>query len=142
MTMVTRQTSIDAYRIIEAEGLLSNRRWEVYSTLFQKGPITATQIADQMPGYKSPSVGYNVHARLCEMREMGCVQEVGETSCPLTKMRVILWDVTDRIPTKLEKGTKKTKDQIILELKERIRELEGEILRSQNLMPTEQMELV
>ena len=139
--MKVRQTSIEAYHIIERQGLLSRRRWQVYSTLFQNGPITATQIADQMPGYKSPSKGNNVHARLCEMREMGCVEEIGETVCPLTKMRVILWDVTDQIPRKFNKDHKKTKDQIILEQAERIKELEHQ-LSLRGLVPTEQMRLI
>ena len=98
-----RDTSIEAYNTIKAEGLLSKRRLEVYEVLFHNGPLTATQIAQDMPGFKSQSVGANVHARLGELRSAGCVIERGEVECPITKMRVILFDVTSKLPIKLEK---------------------------------------
>lgn len=98
-----RETSIEAYNIIKVKGLLSERRWQVYDVLFNKGPLTATQIASLIPKFKSPSVGFNVHARLCELRAMKVVKELGEMMCPLTGMTVILWDVTNRLPTKIEK---------------------------------------
>ena len=66
-----RQTSIEAYHKIRKDGLLSMRRWETYDALYRCGPKTAAELACLMPGYKSQSVGANVHARLCELREMG-----------------------------------------------------------------------
>ncbi len=98
-----RKTSIDAYKQIEAEGLLSKRRWQVYKALFHEGPLTASQIANNIPGFKSESVGFNVHARLCELRSMGVVDEIGEVDCPITSRRVIQWDVNDKLPLKFEK---------------------------------------
>lgn len=119
---MSRQTSIETYNIIKQSGLLSKRRLQAYDVLFNHGPLTATGIATQVSDFKSPSVGFNIHARLCELREMGCVKELGETVCPHTGMKVILWDVTDRVPLKLPK--RKTKDQIIKELQDRISVLE------------------
>ena len=39
-----RQTSIDCYNKIKAEGLLSKRRLEVYEILFHHGQLTANEI--------------------------------------------------------------------------------------------------
>lgn len=93
-----RQTSIEVYREIEASGILSHRRWEVYSALYKNGPLTRNEIAPfvNIPGYHS-----NISARLTELREMGIVMEVGEKLCSMTGNSIILWDVTDQLPRKL-----------------------------------------
>ncbi len=109
---MTRRTSVDTYHKIEAEGLLSKRRWAVYSALYANGPATATAIANELSCYKSPSVGANVHARLGELRAAGCVYEVGETICQHTNQTVILWDVTEALPLKVE-ITGLTKSELI-----------------------------
>ncbi len=101
-----RQTSIEAYNTIKDNGLLSERRWQVYNVLFHHGPLTATQIASKIPGIKSASVGNNSHARLGELRQMGCVVETGYVECPLSGMTVIRWDVTDKVPVKFERPSR------------------------------------
>lgn len=98
-----RETSVAAFLAIQESGLLSRRRLEVYEVLSPDGPLTATQIAERMRGHKSSSVGANVHARLCELREMDAVEELGTITCPITNMTVILWDVTGRLPIKRKK---------------------------------------
>lgn len=109
---MTRRTSIYAYREIEENGLLSKRRFQVYSTLYRIGPATAAEIATAIPGEKSSSVGFNVHARLCELKRMGCVDELGERSCNITGNNVILWDVNESLPRKLETKTTETRKQL------------------------------
>ena len=108
-----RETSIEAYHKIKAEGTLSQRRWEVYSTLYTYGPLTATGIAQRMQGYKSPSVGANVHARLCELRVMTVVKEIGIIACPHTNQDVHMYDVTRNLPVKLVKGLKPSPRELI-----------------------------
>jgi len=41
---LSRDTSIEAYRTIKANGLLSKRRLQVYEYLFNHGPATAKEI--------------------------------------------------------------------------------------------------
>jgi len=99
-----RRTSIEAYEKIRDEGLLSKMRWIVYDLLFAHGPATAAELASRFP----PSVGGrgqagNVHARLGELRDVGCVAEIGERECTITRNNVILWDVTDGLPKKFER---------------------------------------
>lgn len=102
--MTTRQTSIEVYRQIEAEGLLSRMRLEVYSALFRIGPATAAEIARELlKGGASPHGGRggpgNVGARLVELCELGVAQEVGERVCQVTGRNVLLWDVTNNLPS-------------------------------------------
>ena len=44
--------------------------------------------------------------RLGELRDIGVVTELGTVSCPITGRRVILWDVTSKLPTNFEKPHK------------------------------------
>lgn len=98
--MSNRPTGTETYHAIVSTGLVSKKRLEVYSVLADGGPLTATEIAERMPGEKSPSKGNNVHARLCELRDMDLVEEVGERACSVSGRNVIVWDVTGRLPRK------------------------------------------
>jgi len=119
--MGVRRISIEAYRNIKENGLLSRRRFEVYSWLFENGPATATQIANGLR--KQDTNSSNVRARLNEMRSMGCTFEVEEVKCEHTGQTVILWDCTEQqAPLKIHK-----KQTIIDKLKSRIIELEEEV---------------
>lgn len=106
--MGVRSTSIEAYNYIKENGLLSKRRLEIYEILFTKGPLTAGEIGRAMPNYRAAvsTADRNIHARLAELRDMLAIQELGTKICEVTGMEVILWDVTDRIPVKLEKEAK------------------------------------
>jgi hypothetical protein len=103
---VTRKTSIDAYNEIESKGLLSERRWLIYKMLFKHGPLTCNEVFQKLRGettFNNP----NIHARLNELRESGCIAEIGTRVCSVTKVNVLLWDVTERLPGKVVKGPKK-----------------------------------
>lgn len=102
---MARQTSIQAYREIEADGVLGKLQWAVYSFLFQKGPLTTRGVHS---GIKSIArdVGI-VSTRLTELTSMGLVYEVKEVRCEVTGKSVILWDVTANLPVKLKKKKKK-----------------------------------
>ncbi|NJL25037.1 MAG: hypothetical protein HC902_07595 [Calothrix sp. SM1_5_4] len=99
--MTTRQTSINAFRQIEADGLLSRRRFEVYEMLYQYGPMTLSQLTNA--AYKKLGHAFNsgnFGTRLSELRSVGVAQELGTTKCPITGREVILWDVTDALPAR------------------------------------------
>lgn len=105
---MTRRTSIEAYNNIKENGLLSERRWQVYSVLFDIGPATGGEVFKEMKkryGMLVPT-NSNTTTRLGELRNCGVVEELGERECSVSGQRVILWDVTDRLPTKLEKPKK------------------------------------
>jgi hypothetical protein len=116
-----RQTSLEAFNSIKNNGLLSERRMQVYESLFHNGPMSATEIWFKY--FKNLNVTQNsITPRLSELKRTGVVTEIGIQQCNVTGMNVILWDVTNKLPIKLEK--KKSKDEIIKELEARIVELE------------------
>lgn len=96
-----RLTSINAYNRIKDEGLLSQRRLEVYQILYQHGPLTANEIVRKAKE-SHPNVnqtGFN--ARLSELKRMKVVAEVGDRHDEVSGHRCLLWDVTDGLPSKL-----------------------------------------
>lgn len=100
--MTSRRTSINIYRQIEADGLLSKRRWQVYSTLFKHGPLTGTQLSKIVrSSFGGWSLSETIRNRLTELRDAGAVAELGEVKCPINGNQVILWDVTDQLPKKI-----------------------------------------
>lgn len=101
-----RETSKAAYNKIKSQGLLSERRMEVYHTLYMFGPLTASELSELLPKKVSRTIGSNVHARLGELRQLGVAKEVRERKCEISGQNVIEWDVTDKLPGKLNKQIK------------------------------------
>ena len=118
--MTVRATSIATYHRIEAEGLLSRKRFEIYSILARAlEPMTANEIGEKMVG-EHKAKGKNVHARLYELIRMGVVVEMGTRHCHETGNRVIIYETTDKMPVKFEKPLselEKTKLQLAKALK-------------------------
>jgi hypothetical protein len=112
--MNTRQTSINCYNQIRAEGLLTKRRLQVYEAIFRNAPCTS---AEAMKGLLN---GNNVlsqsRARFTELRELDVIYEKGEKKCSVTGRTVIEWDLTDRLPKDktITKITKKDRINIAL----------------------------
>jgi DNA-binding Lrp family transcriptional regulator len=91
---ITRKTSRDCFRELVVLGLLPEMRRKVYRWLYNNGPATRNEVAqgiDMVPNDTS--------TRLKELRNLGVVREVGEDKCRVTSRNVILYDVTDRMPT-------------------------------------------
>lgn len=78
--------------------MLSVRRWEVYSHLFQHGPLTRNEL-DRDLAHGRPNPAYS--RRLAEMERMGVLARVGVRVCLVSGFNAELWDVTDQLPTKL-----------------------------------------
>lgn len=105
---MTRRTSIEAYNTIKDNGLLSKRRWEVYDILFHHGPLTAHEVVSVARRQYPRANQTSFNARLSELKAVGCAEEVGEKINPISEVLNYLWDVTDKLPVKLEKP-KRTK---------------------------------
>lgn len=121
-----RDTSIKAYNSIKDNGLITGRRMEVYTCLYQFGPLTASQVF-QKTGLKT-----NQSGRFTELKEMGVITEKGRVTCPVTKSEAILWDVTDKVPSHVEKKpTRKDKKKEILKMIESIGKQMQEPLREE-----------
>jgi hypothetical protein len=94
--METRQTSIDCYNQIKAQGLLSKRRFEVYEAIFNSAPCTGAEAV--MGRINSKNVYSQSRARFTELRDMGVIYEKGIKKCSITGRKVIEYDLTDRLP--------------------------------------------
>jgi hypothetical protein len=122
-----RRTSADVYRQIREEGLLSEMRFTVYDALFIHGPATAGEISKGLIQVGVPSGGGragpgNVSARLVELRDLGTAEELGEKECSVTGRNVILWDVTDQLPSgKVKKGLGRPPPHVMKEAVEDLR---------------------
>lgn len=122
MSEYVRETSAEAYRTIKENGLLSERRLQVYDYLYQHGPCTANELVNRA-GKRSTLGNQNVVTRLGELRAMGVVKELGTRQCEVTGMRVIVWDVTRELPKKLEKGLSRSRKEIRKDLMELLRKI-------------------
>ena len=104
--MSIRQTSIEAYRQIEAEGLLTSLRFECYKILYKHGPATACELithTKETEPHRSYSYLDSIAKRLSELREQGVARELGKRHCKITGRVAIEWDVTDALPVEYER---------------------------------------
>lgn len=122
---MTRVTSAIAFQKIKDDGLLAQRKWEVYETVYYHGPLTSAEAFNIMNKNKPVRNITQSRARFTELRDMGVLKEVGVRRCKITGHKVIEWDVTDQLPRKREKPkTHKEKKKDILN---RMRSLDPDI---------------
>ena len=101
---MARKTSVKAYNEIKLNGLLSRKRWQVYSVLYEHGPMTGAEVSKRIKNqFGSMGVSETVRNRLTELRDAGVVDEEGTVMCPVTGRQVIQWDVNTNLPRKREK---------------------------------------
>ena len=121
--MKTRQTSIDCYRQIKSEGLLSKRRLQVYEILLENGCLTGTELSILFKQkHFSSNHSEGIRNRISELFDRGVVYEKGIVECKSTGRKVIQWDLTDKLPLKI-KNSNKTKKQKINDALNSLREL-------------------
>ena len=104
--MITRQTSIDCFNQIKQEGLLSKRRLQVYESIYNYAPCTASEV------FKEKNLKTNQSGRFTELRDLGVIYEKGERACSITGKNVIEWDLTDRLPIDIKKSNKTKKQKV------------------------------
>lgn len=79
--------------------MLTKIRWRIYDLLFHSdNPLTASEISERL----QISIR-TISTRMTEMRNMDAVLECPEKECTVTRKKVISYDVTDKIPTPIEK---------------------------------------
>jgi len=94
-----RQTSIDCYNQIKAEGLLSKRRLQVYEILLENGALTGTEVAILFKKkFVSSNHSEGIRNRLTELLDRGVIYEKGIVNCKTTNRKVSLWDLTNNLP--------------------------------------------
>lgn len=100
-----RQTSKAAYDAIKAQGLLSERRFEVYDVLYHHGPLTQVEVWKKIAATNPNVQQHSVTPRFAEMVRLGVIREVTDTDgrflkrkCTVTDRTCMTWDVTSSLP--------------------------------------------
>jgi hypothetical protein len=93
---MARQTSIDCYNQIKAQGLLSKMRFKVYECILTNAPCTSAEALSNMLSKNSAIT--SSRARFTELRELGVIYEVRNRKCTITGRTAIEWDLTDGLP--------------------------------------------
>ena len=96
-----RETSIEAYNKIKANGLLRQVQLETYSIFFESGPLTTNEML-QIAAKKRGSSSYRGLAslqkavrRLCHL---GVLKELEKRVCLVTGNNALEFDVTNKLP--------------------------------------------
>ena len=106
MKKQVRQTSIDCYNQIKAEGLLPKRRLETLYAIMKTAPCTRQEALDNVEVFNPHSL---TASRFTELRNLGVIYEKGTVKCSITGRNVIQWDLTDKLPKNPVKKEKQTK---------------------------------
>ena len=104
-----RQTSIDCYNAIKAEGLLSKRRFETYEAMVKIAPCTASEVQKSINYFDG---GRDCMKRISELNKLGVIYDKGTRTCNVTGRNVVEWDLTDRLPVNVKRSTNTKKHRI------------------------------
>ena len=107
--MKTRQTSIDCYNQIRANGLLPKRRLETFEAIFKSAPCTRQEALEHTNPLNALSLSA---ARFTELRRLGVIYEKSVRPCKVTGRNVIEWDLTDRLPVNIKKSNTTKKQRV------------------------------
>lgn len=108
--MGARQTSIDCFNQIKAEGLLSKLRLATHYAMLHSAPCTAGELQSYID--KNEIKVKHCWKLLSQLRDLGVVYEKEERKCNVTGRFVIEWDLTDKLPIKSDKNALTKKDRV------------------------------
>ena len=95
---MARQTSINCYNQIKAQGLLSKLRLATHYAMLYASPCTAGELQSYID--KNQIKVKHAWKLLSQLRDLGVVYEKDERKCNVTGSVVIEWDLTDKLPIK------------------------------------------
>ena len=98
-----RNTSLEAYEKIVQSGVLTKARFQVYSILFDHGPLTQNEAEEMLENRHGIKAAKSGHKRFSELERQGAICIVGEKHCSVTGNKCKLWDVTANVPVPLPK---------------------------------------
>lgn len=103
-----RVTSLEVYKKITDSGLLSKKRSQVYSIIYNGGIMSGSEVSKEYKKMYSAS-GYSesIRNRITELVQQGVVEEVSTGECPITKNTVLLFRTTNNLPVKIPKKESK-----------------------------------
>ena len=102
---MTRETSIEAYQEIEADGSLSDKRLRAYYFVVHNPHRTAGELLKHYQKHYSDLLSRNDLASLLSyLRRIGVIAESGTRECSVSGKSNIIWISTEKKPMKLEKN--------------------------------------
>jgi hypothetical protein len=108
--MGARQTSIDCYNQIKAQGLLSKLRLATHYAMLNCSPCTAGELQNYID--KNGIKVKHAWKLLSQLRDLGVVYEMNERKCNITGRVVIEWELTDKLPIKADLPTNTKKQRV------------------------------
>ena len=115
---MVRDTSKEIYNKIVSNGLLSKKRLQIYDIIYNLGSMTGSQVAQiYKENYNASQHSESIRNRITELTQQGVVKEVKTGDCPITGKKVLWFDVTSKLPVKIQRqATKKEKKDEVLKL--------------------------
>ncbi len=101
---MTRRTSIETFRRIEAEGLLSKLRFDVYRAIYTLGPSTINEVYNA--AFKATHQDRSISPRFSELEARGAIVSTKVRKCRITGNEAHEWVTTDDLPHPPPKKTK------------------------------------
>lgn len=117
----------EVYQELMREGVLSNKRKEVVQIFYKYGELSGSDVCRIAKKVYPKANTSTFWGRISELKRMGVITEKGEKIDPDTNKKNTTYVLTGNMPSKVAK--KKSKDEIIKELRDHISYLE-EKLRS------------
>jgi hypothetical protein len=99
-----RKPRIEAYRVIVEQRKLGHMLALIYDLLYKFGPMTMAEVWFKASTGRQISV---FRPRFSDLERYGVIEPVGERACFVTRIKSMLWDVTDTVPVieaKKERG--------------------------------------
>lgn len=104
---MTRETSIEAFRQIEAEGLLTKLKLRVLRLLVENGPLTAREAYTLEMKKTGKHIHDNFHQRFSELQRLGVVDCLPKRICRSSGRNAFEWKYNGGIPNKKKLSNKK-----------------------------------
>ncbi len=97
-----RETSVESYRKIMENGLLSRVNTMVYSCLYLHGSQTIKEVCQKLPGMPETTIS----PRFADLERRGVITTNSKRPCSITGNMAMVWEVTGDLPVKLSKNGK------------------------------------
>ncbi len=130
---MVRETSKMAYDQIKKDGLLPQKRFECYEVLFFNGKLTSAEVFKILNKDKPNAAITSSRSRFTELRDMGCIVEVGTKVCTVTGQESICWEATANLPVKLPKkqSSKDRKKEALLAIEKYANSVDNEEIKEE-----------
>ncbi len=104
-------TRDEAFQTIKDNRLLTKRRWQVYETIYLKGPMTASEVHREMEKLEPGISNTCIRVRIAELGRMNVVTTTSKRDCTFSGRFSNVWETTENLPFRGEKTERHTCSQ-------------------------------